>query len=143
MSTFYGLSPYFFYRSTVKTRPMRGEMDGNVSTFRHSWLFLLLNSTIKELLPQQSTRKRLESLNYFNQALKISTGERRPLWHKYVSILVLNFNTPNNASVGCEPSRVFHGSIHYNAVYLKLGTRVEQAPIPAWQNAQDAPNKQK
>ena len=27
------------------------------------------------------------------QALKIETGERRSLWHKYVSIAVLNYNT--------------------------------------------------
>ena len=27
------------------------------------------------------------------QALKIETGERRPLWHNYVSIAVLNYNT--------------------------------------------------
>ena len=27
------------------------------------------------------------------QALKIDTGERRSLWHKYVSMAVLNYNT--------------------------------------------------
>ena len=43
------------------------------------------------------------------QALKIETGERRSLWHKYVSIAVLNYNTSYHTSIGCEPSRVFHG----------------------------------
>ena len=45
------------------------------------------------------------------QALKIETGERRSLWHKYVSIAVLNYNTSYHSSIGCEPSRVFHGRI--------------------------------
>ena len=48
------------------------------------------------------------------QALKIETAERRSLWHKYVSIAVLNYNTSYHASIGCEPSRVFHGRIPYN-----------------------------
>ena len=43
------------------------------------------------------------------QALKIETGERRSLWHKYVSIAVLNYNTSYHASIGCEPSRAFQG----------------------------------
>ena len=47
------------------------------------------------------------------QALKIETGERRSLWHKYVSIAVLNYSTSYHASIGCEPSRVFHGRIAY------------------------------
>ena len=45
------------------------------------------------------------------QALKIETGERRSLWHKYVNIAVLNYNTPYHTSIGCEPSRVFHGRV--------------------------------
>ena len=45
------------------------------------------------------------------QALKITTGERRSLWHKYVSIAILNCNTIYHASIGCEPTRVFHGRI--------------------------------
>ena len=45
------------------------------------------------------------------QSLKIETGERRSLWHKYISIAVLNYNTSYHSSIGCEPSRVFHGRI--------------------------------
>ena len=45
------------------------------------------------------------------QSLKIETGERRSLWHKYISIAVLNYNTSYHASIGCEPSRVFHRRI--------------------------------
>ena len=43
------------------------------------------------------------------QALKIEKGERRSIWHKYVSIAVLHYNTSYHKSIGCEPSRVFHG----------------------------------
>ena len=45
------------------------------------------------------------------QALKIETGERRSLWHKYVSNAVLNYNTSYDTSIGDEPSQVFHGRI--------------------------------
>ena len=70
------------------------------------------------------------------QALKIETGERRSFWHKYVSIAVLHYNTYHK-SIGCEPSRVFHGRIPYNILDLKLGIRPQQQPIPTSQIAQD------
>ena len=71
------------------------------------------------------------------KALKIETGERRSLWHKYVNIAVLNYNTSYHTSIGCEPSRVFHGRIPYNILDLKLGIRPQRQPIPTSQIAQD------
>ena len=71
------------------------------------------------------------------QALKIETGERRSLWHKYINIAVLNYNTSYHTSIGCEPSRVFHGRILNNVLDLKLGVRPQQQPIPTSQIAQD------
>ena len=71
------------------------------------------------------------------QALKIETGERRSLWHKYINIAVLDYNTSYHTSVGCEPSRVFHGRIPYNVLDLKLGIRPQQQPIPTSQMAQE------
>ena len=71
------------------------------------------------------------------QALKIETGERRSLWHKYVSIAVLNYNTCYHASIGCEPSRVFHGRIPYNILDIKMGIRPQKIPPPDSQIAQD------
>ena len=71
------------------------------------------------------------------QALKVETGERRSLWHKYVSIAVLNYNTSYHASIGCEPSRVFHGRIPYNIFDLKMGIRPQEIPPPHSQIAQD------
>ena len=55
------------------------------------------------------------------QALKIETSVRRSLWHKYVSIAVLNYNTSYHASISCEPSRVFHWRVPYNVLVLKMG----------------------
>ena len=71
------------------------------------------------------------------QALKIETGERRSLWHKYVSIAVLNYNTSYHASIGCEPSRVFHGRVLYNILDLKMGIRPQKIYPPDSQIAQD------
>ena len=69
------------------------------------------------------------------QALKIETGERRSLWHKYINIAVLNYNTSYHTSIGCEPSRVFHGRVPYNILDIKLGIRPQHQPIPTSQIA--------
>ena len=71
------------------------------------------------------------------KALKIETGERRSLWHKYVNTAVLNYNTSYHTSIGCEPSRVFHGRTPYISLDLKLGISPQQQPIPTSQIAQD------
>ena len=71
------------------------------------------------------------------QALKIETGERRSLWPIYVSIAVLNYNTSNHASIGCDPSRVFHGGNPYNILDLKIGICPQKPPPPDSQIAQD------
>ena len=70
------------------------------------------------------------------QTLKFETGERRSLWHKYINIAVLNYNTSYHTSIGCEPSRVFHGRIPYNVLDLKLGIHPQQ-PIPTSQTARE------
>ena len=72
------------------------------------------------------------------RALEIETGERRSLWHKYINIAVLNYNTSYHTSIDCEPSRVFHGRIPYNVLDLKLGIRPQQQPTPTSQSAQEA-----
>ena len=71
------------------------------------------------------------------QALKTETGELRSVWHKYINIAVLNYNTSYHTSIGCEPSRVFHGRIPYNVLDLNLGIRPQQQPIPISQIAQE------
>ena len=71
------------------------------------------------------------------KTLKIETGKRRPMWHKYVNIAVLNYNTSYHTSIGCEPSRVFHGRVPYNVLDLKMGIRPQKNPTPNSQVAQD------
>ena len=71
------------------------------------------------------------------QALKIETGERRSFWHKYINIAELNYNTCYHTSIGCEPSRVFHGRIPYNVLDTKMGIRPKQQPTPTSQIAQE------
>ena len=63
-------------------------------------------------LPEQSHAS-------IKQALKIEAGDRRSLWHKYVGIVVLDYNTSYHANIGCEPGRVFPGRIPYNIFDLK------------------------
>ena len=53
--------------------------------------------------------------------LKTATGEFRHNWHKFLPLAVLNLNTTYNASLGCEPTRVFHGRIPQNLLDYKLG----------------------
>ena len=71
------------------------------------------------------------------QALDIKTGERRSLWQKYVSIAFLNYNTSYHASIGCEPSRVFHRRFPYNIFDLELGIGPQKIPSPDSQIGQE------
>ena len=43
------------------------------------------------------------------------------MWHEYVQIAVMNFNTTYHETLGGEPSTVFHGRIPYNVFELKSG----------------------
>ena len=92
---------------------------------------------------KHSTTKHAQTIGLFErshasikQSLKIETGERRSLWHKYVSIAVLNYNTFYHSSVGCEPSRLFHGGIPYNILDLKMGIHPQKIPSPDSEIAQ-------
>ena len=60
------------------------------------------------------------------QTLEIETGERRSLWHTYVSFAVHIYNTFHHASIGCEPSRLFHGGIPFNVLHLKIVIRPQK-----------------
>ena len=64
---------------------------------------------------------------YLKTALKISTGERGSMWHNYVQIAVMNYNTSYHESLGCEPTTVFHGRIPYNTLDIELGLK------PTWE----------
>ena len=74
-----------------------------------------LGNTLKHATTKYAQRMGLieRSHSSIKQALKIEAGERRPLWHKYVSVAVLNYNTSYHTCFGCVPSRNFHGRFPY------------------------------
>ena len=53
--------------------------------------------------------------------LKAATGEFRNNWHKFLPLAVSNHNTTYHATLGYEPTRVFHGRIPHNMLDFKLG----------------------
>ena len=53
--------------------------------------------------------------------LKMASGEYRRQWHKYLPLAVLNYTTTYHSSIGCEPSKFFHGRIPFNFLDHKLG----------------------
>ena len=61
--------------------------------------------------------------------LKAATGEFRNSWHKFLPLAVLNHNTTYHATLGCEPTRVFHGRIPQTILDFKL----EYNPNPRYQ----------
>ena len=65
--------------------------------------------------------------------LKAATAELRHNWHKILPLAVLNHNTTYHASLGCEPSRVFHVRIPHNILDYKLGYN----PNPKYQPQTD------
>ena len=69
--------------------------------------------------------------------MKIKTGERQSMWHKYVDKAVLNHNTSYHSSIGCELIRVFQGRIPYKELVLKLGVEPQRALDIDWIVAQD------
>ena len=66
--------------------------------------------------------------------LKMACGEYRRQWHKYLPLAVLNHNTSYHASIGCEPTRVFHGRNPYNILDHKLGNNPNEQINPCRRN---------
>ena len=62
--------------------------------------------------------------------LKMASGDYRRQWHKYLPLAVLNYNTTYHATLGCEPSRIFHGRIPYNILDHKRGLNPNPKVLP-------------
>ena len=73
--------------------------------------------------------------------LKMACGEYRRQWHKYLPLAVLNHNTRYHASIGCEPTRVFHGRVPYNILDHKLGNNPNEQITPATEFAEEIQNR--
>ena len=103
----------------------------------------VLGNTLKHATTKHAQTIGLHERSHasIKKASKIETGERRSLWHKYVNVAVLNYNTSYHTSIGCEPSRVFHGRIPYNILDLKPGLRPQQLPIPTSEITQEVLGK--
>ena len=69
--------------------------------------------------------------------LKMASGEYRRQWHKYLPLAVLNYNTTYLSSIGCEPSKVFHGRIPYNVLDHKLGNNPNKNFLPTTEFAEE------
>ena len=75
--------------------------------------------------------------------LKMGCGEYRRQWHKYLPLAVLNHNTSYHASIGCEPTRVFHGRIPFNNLDHKLGNNPNEQINPTTEFAEEIQNRTK
>ena len=73
--------------------------------------------------------------------LKMASGEYRRQWHKYLPLAVLNYNTTYHSSIGCEPSKVFHGRIPYNVLDHKLGNNPNKNFLPTTEFAEELQQK--
>ena len=69
--------------------------------------------------------------------LKLASGEYRRQWHKYLTLAVLNYNTTYHSSIGCEPSKVFHGRIPYNVLDHKLVINPNKDFLPTTEFAEE------
>ena len=69
--------------------------------------------------------------------LKMASGEYRRQWHKYLPLAVLNYNTTYHSSLGCKPSRIFHGRVPYNILDHRLGLNPNPKIIPTTDFAEE------
>ena len=72
--------------------------------------------------------------------LKMACGKYCRQKHKYLPLAVLNHNTSYHASIGCDPTRVFHGRISYNNLDHKLGNNPNEQITPTTELAEEIQN---
>ena len=69
--------------------------------------------------------------------LKMASGDYRQQWNKYLPLAVLNYNTTYHSSIGCEPSKVFHGRIPFKVLDHKLGNNPNKNFLPTREFAEE------
>ena len=79
------------------------------------------------IVPKYATMKHVQTIGLRERTHasaktqpKAATGDFRNNWHKFLPLAVLNHSTTYHASLGCEPSRVFHLRIPHNILDYKL-----------------------
>ena len=75
--------------------------------------------------------------------LKMASGENRRQWHKYLPLAALTYNTTYHSSIGCEPSKVFHGRIPYNVLDHKLGNNPNKDFLPTTEFSEELQQRTK
>ena len=79
----------------------------------------------------------------FEDEPKMACGEYRRQWHKYLPLAVLNHTTSYHASIGCEPTRVFHGRVPSNILDHKLGKNPTEQITPTTEFAEEIQDRTK
>ena len=69
--------------------------------------------------------------------LKMASGEYRRQWHKYLTLAVLKCNTSYYSTLGCEPSKIFHGLIPYDYLEHNLGLNPNPTVLPTTDFAEE------
>ena len=69
--------------------------------------------------------------------LKMASGEYPRQWYKHLPLAVLNYNTTYHSSIGCEPSKVFHGRIPFNVLDHQLGNNLNENFLPTTEFAEE------
>ena len=89
----------------------------------------------------QNTRKLFCKLERTHASLKTNlkkaSGDYQRQWHKYFPLDVLNYDTIHHTSIGCEPSKSFHGRIPCNFLDQKLGNNPNKNFLPTTEFAEE------
>ena len=67
----------------------------------------------------------------------MASGDYRRQWHKYLPLAVLNYNTTYHSSIGCEPSKVFHGRFPFNVLDHKVRNNPNKNFLPTTEFAEE------
>ena len=110
---------------------------GNYANFGHNTQMRNNKTPAKTIGKLERTHASLKT------NLKLACGEYRRQWHKYLPLAVLNHNTSYHASIGCEPTRVFHGRIPFNILDHKLGNNPNEHINPTTEFAEEIQNRTK
>ena len=146
MSISDGSDPYFFRQKMQMTRPMKGEMDGEVFIFHQSFFFSVVNSMVKVLFPVCTLTWRVNNyvsrqgkvMNWRNESTIVinindfGTGEA-------IFVTFYFFTVADSATTSLEKKRVklsLQTSIHSkNKEFIQFSQLLSFFPLPKlWQH---------
>ena len=104
---------------TDKGSKFRSEMVNQIAQRLDIWIGYASTNYAKTMGILERTH------TFLNTSQRISTVERRSMWHKNVQIAVMNSNTSCHEIFGCKTTTMFLGRISYNILDIKLGLTPE------------------